>query len=171
MTASQIVEVDTPRVAQLINKTNQFNFTTRRKTLAEIRDLASRGENLTLQVRLSDRFGDNGLVSAAILVPDPNIPRALEIETWVMSCRVFGRQLEHETLNMLVELLSETQYSVLTGHYIPTPRNSLIHNLYGELGFSQLRDSSDVNAGETRWILDLENYSPHPTRIETEKPT
>ena len=171
MSASQFVDLDTPRVAQLINKTNQFNLTTRRKTMAEIRSLASRGENLTLQVRLSDRFGDNGLVSAAILVPDPNIPGALEIETWVMSCRVFGRQLEHETLNMLVELLSETQYSVLTGHYIPTPRNSLIQNLYGELGFSQLCDSSDVNAGETRWILDLENYSPHPTCIVTEKPT
>ncbi len=170
MTSSQFVDVDLPRIAQLINKTNQFNATTRRKTQEEVRDLASRDGNLTLQVRLSDRFGDNGLVSAVILVPDPNVPGAIEIETWVMSCRVFGRQLEYETLNAMVELLSESQYSTLTGHYIPTSRNALIQNLYENLGFSQLNDSKDLDAGETRWILELEDYSPRATNIETVQP-
>ena len=170
MMACPFVDVDLPRISQLINKTNQFNATTRRKTQIEVRDFASRDENLTLQVRLSDRFGDNGLVSAVMLVPDPTVAGALEIETWVMSCRVFGRQLEYETFNALVELLRETKRSIITGHYIPTPRNSLIQNLYRDLGFTQIRDSNDLKAGETRWIFDLETYSPHQTHIEIVRP-
>jgi FkbH-like protein len=166
MASSQFVDVDLPRIAQLINKTNQFNVTTHRKTQAEVSDLASREENFTLQVRLSDRFGDNGLVSALILVPDQIVSGALEMETGIMSCRVFGRQREYEILNALVELLSHSQYTILTAHYIPTSKNSLIQNLYADLGFSQLSDSKDLKAGETRWILELEDYSPHSTHIE-----
>ena len=95
--------VDLTRVAQLIGKTNQFNPTTRRYSLEDVTRFAATDRCLTLQFRLVDRFGDNGLVSAMILRPDPLAPDLVEIDSWVMSCRVFGRQLEREAMNIAVE--------------------------------------------------------------------
>ena len=84
---------DLVRVTQLFNKTNQFNTTTKRYTAEEVAHFATAEETVTLQFRLLDKFGDNGLVSAMILRPDPKQSEVLEIDNWVMSCRVFGRQL------------------------------------------------------------------------------
>ncbi len=95
--------VDHARVVQLINKTNQFNTTTRRYASEEVEHIASQPEALTLQFRLLDRVGDNGLVSTMILRPTPDDEDVLEIENWVMSCRVFGRQLEFEAMNIAVD--------------------------------------------------------------------
>ena len=82
-----------PRVTQLFNKTNQFNPTTRRYTARGSGEFRRHRGNITLQFRLLDKFGDNGLVSAMILRPDPQRPGGvLEIDNWVMSCRVFGRR-------------------------------------------------------------------------------
>ena len=81
-------------VTQLINKTNQFNTTTRRYTAEQVATFATADDVITLKFRLLDRFGDNGLVSAMILHSDPARPKSLTIDNWVMSCRVFGRQLE-----------------------------------------------------------------------------
>src|SRR5205085_10539940 len=98
---------DLARVTQLINKTNQFNPTTRRYGAPEVAEFASSEHCLTLQFRLADRFGDNGLVSAMVLRADRDDPSTLEIDTWVMSCRVFGRQLEDEVMNIAVETCRE----------------------------------------------------------------
>ena len=95
--------VDHARIVQLINKTNQFNTTTRRYTSEEVDISYNQPEALTLQFRLLDRIGDNGLVSTMILRPTPDHEDVLEIENWVMSCRVFGRQLEFEAMNIAVE--------------------------------------------------------------------
>src|ERR1700693_6112020 len=95
--------VDHARIVQLINKTNQFNNTTRRYTSEEITYITNLPDALTLQFRLLDRIGDNGLVSTMLLRPTPNHEDVLEIENWVMSCRVFGRQLEFEAMNIAVE--------------------------------------------------------------------
>src|SRR5262249_29502380 len=86
-------DVDHARIVQLFNKTNQFNTTTRRYSSEEITTIANLPNVLTLQFRLLDRIGDNGLVSAMILCPAPDNENVLEIDNWVMSCRVFGRQL------------------------------------------------------------------------------
>ncbi len=99
--------VDLHASAQLINKTNQFNLTTRRYPVEEVERFAASDRCLTLQFRLSDRFGDNGLVSVMILRPDAEDSDVLEIDTWVMSCRVFGRQLELEAMNIAVEAARE----------------------------------------------------------------
>jgi FkbH-like protein len=162
--AEPIRSVDLPRVTQLVNKTNQFNPTTRRYTAEQItRHLAAPGA-LSLQLRLSDRFGDNGLVSAMLMLPVDGRNDRLEIDTWVMSCRVFGRQLEHEGMNIAVETARRTGVRQIVATYAPTPKNGVVSELYPSLGFE--RDtSSDLPAGCTRWLLDLSKYRPTATQI------
>jgi FkbH-like protein len=143
--------VDHVRIVQLINKTNQFNTTTRRYTSEEIDNLVNLPSVLTLQFRLLDRLGDNGLVSAMILRPTSD-HAVLEIENWVMSCRVFGRQLEFEAMNIAVESARRCGAKALVADYIGTPKNRVISSLYPNLGFKA------VGGSPTRWILDLEDY-------------
>jgi FkbH-like protein len=165
MAAGPFEDVDMPRIAQLINKTNQFNTTTRRRTLDEVRAIASAPEYLTLQARLSDRFGDNGLISAVIIEPVQQAPGTYEIETWVMSCRVFGRQLEYEIMNSLVALAKKAGARRLLASYKPTSKNALIKNLYTDLGFEPLPVNSSGSPDEMRWSLDLEKFNRHTTHI------
>ena len=156
--------VDLPRVTQLINKTNQFNPTTRRYTYEEVASIAAAPENITLQFRLLDKFGDNGLVSAMILRPDPRRPGALEIDTWVMSCRVFGRQLEFEVMNIAVEAACRCRAQALRADYIPTKKNGVISELYPSLGFVRVSDGVPAD-GASRWFLSLAEYLRRRTWI------
>jgi FkbH-like protein len=153
--------VDLQRVTQLINKTNQFNLTTKRYTQHEISEFASAQDGLTLQFRLLDRFGDNGLVSAMILRPVAEEPDVLEVDTWVMSCRVFARQLELEAMNIVVEESRRRGIRALRARYVPTARNSVVKDLYATLGFLQIEDSDR----STYWRLKLGEYAPHSTFI------
>ena len=155
--------VDLARIAQLIGKTNQFNPTTRRHSLEDVTSFAATDRCLTLQFRLVDRFGDNGLVSAMILSPDPQVSDLLEIDTWVMSCRVFGRQLEHEAMNIAVETVCRMGVRAFRADYIPTSKNGVVSQLYGALGFTLGREA--VTPGATRWVLQLSDYVPHATHI------
>ncbi len=156
--------LDCARVTQLVNKTNQFNPTTRRYAAEEIAALAADRENLTLQFRLRDRFGDNGLVSAMILRPDPEQRDRLVIENWVMSCRVFGRQLEHEAMNIAVEAARSRGFSTFGADYIPTPKNGVIRELYPSLGFAPATGTRAAD-GASRWQLRLSDYVPRQTHI------
>jgi FkbH-like protein len=156
--------VDYPRIVQLFNKTNQFNTTTRRYTSEEISQLTSLPSALTLQFRLLDRIGDNGLVSTMILRPASDREGALDIENWVMSCRVFGRQLELEAMNIAVEAARRRGARSLIADYIPTPKNGVISGLYASLGFSPLNGATPNNAAQ-RWYLSLEDYVMHDTHI------
>jgi FkbH-like protein len=156
--------VDHTRIVQLINKTNQFNTTTRRYTSEEIARVTDSPEALTLQFRLLDRIGDNGLVSAMILRPSSNCADAFEIESWVMSCRVFGRQLENEAMNIAVEAARRRGIKVLVADYIATSRNNVISTLYPSLGFAEAAQRAPVN-GATRWSLNLADYVTRETHI------
>ena len=156
--------VDLARVAQLIGKTNQFNPTTRRHSLEVVTRFVDSDRCLTLQFRLVDKFGDNGLVSAMILRPDPQTPDVLEIDTWVMSCRVFGRQLEHEAMNIAVELAYGMGVRAFRGNFMPTSKNSVVKELYPSLGFT-LSEEAARHDGATQWSLLLSDYLPHPTHI------
>ena len=149
--------VDHARIVQLINKTNQFNTTTRRYTSEEITYIASLPNALTLQFRLLDRIGDNGLVSTMILRPTPEEEDVLEIENWVMSCRVFGRQLEYEAMNIAVDAARERGVRAFIANYIATPKNNVISSLYSSLGFSVVRQMVPTT-GATRWFLFLKDY-------------
>jgi FkbH-like protein len=156
--------VDQPRVVQLINKTNQFNTTTRRYTSEEIAYITDLPDALTLQFRLFDRIGDNGLVSTMILRPTHDHQDVLEIENWVMSCRVFGRQLEFEAMNIVVEAARQRGARALVADYIATAKNNVISALYPSLGFVAVNQTAPPS-GATRWFLDLADYTMRDTHI------
>ena len=164
LTFGPFQKVDLARVAQLIGKTNQFNLTTRRHSLEEVTRFVATDRCLTLQFRLVDRFGDNGLVSAMILLPDPRSADVLEIDTWVMSCRVFGRQLELEAMNVAVKTAREMGVRAFRADYIPTSKNAVVSDLYSTLGFERAREAMNGN-GASRWFLHLPDYVPHSTHI------
>lgn len=156
--------VDLARVAQLIGKTNQFNPTTRRHSARDVAEFMACGRCITLQFRLVDKFGDNGLVSAMILRPDPEEADVFEIDTWVMSCRVFGRQLEFEAMNIAVEAARQRGARMLRADYIPTQKNGVVSKLYPTLGFTRAQEDAPA-ASATRWFLHVPDYVSRPTFI------
>jgi FkbH-like protein len=164
VTCGPFTSVDHARIVQLFNKTNQFNATSRRYTSEEITRLAGLPGVLTLQFRLLDRIGDNGLVSAMILRPATDEDYVLEIDNWVMSCRVFGRQLEFEAMNIAVETARERGIKAFVANYIATSKNSVIRALYPDLGFGAVAALEAAN-GTTRWFLNLADYVTHQSHI------
>jgi FkbH-like protein len=142
------------RSTQLINKSNQFNLTTRRRTVAELMALTQSPDWLSVTVSLNDRFGDNGLISVVLGHVQQD---ALEIDTWLMSCRVLKRGVERFLLNYLSEGAQARGLSVIRGEYIPTAKNDLVRNHYAELGFHNVETMSD---GHTTWQLPLADYEP-----------
>jgi FkbH-like protein len=157
--------VDLARATQLINKTNQFNPTTRRCSAEELAAIAAAPEAVALQFRLLDRFGDNGLVSVLILRPDAEQPDELEIDTWVMSCRVFGRELEFEVMNIAVESARRRGVQAFRASYIPTKKNGVIRDLYASLGFTR-SDRGTAPGHAIQWQLNLSTYVGRKTNIE-----
>ena len=137
------------RVAQLINKSNQFNLTTRRYTEAEVTAMGEDAALLTLQVRLADRFGDNGMI--AVVICRPVEPHILEIDTWLMSCRVLGRRVEEAVLHEIAGRARARGIAELRGRYIASDRNAMVAGHYAKLGFAALDNEGD----DTLWRLDL----------------
>jgi FkbH-like protein len=136
------------RIQQLIVKSNQFNLTTQRYTEAEIAEMEADPKIFTLQVRLKDRLGDNGMISVVICREAG--ADTWEIDTWLMSCRVLRRGVETMVLKEIVEQAREHGIRTLIGTYRPTPRNALVKGHYAELGFTF---ENEDEAGETRWSL------------------
>ena len=159
-----VSSVNRARVAQLINKSNQFNLTTRRYTEAQVADLETRPDKLTLQARLEDRFGDNGIISIVIV---DKTGREWRIDTWLMSCRVLGRRVENAVLKTIADYARSQGATALTGSYIPSAKNQMVQDHYKKLSFT-LTDKSE--SGATRWRLDLAEYdeSELPMRIEVD---
>jgi len=139
------------RIAQLISKSNQFNVTTRRYSETEIEAMQSNSEVLTLQARLEDIFGDNGMISAVIC---RQTGRIWEVDTWIMSCRVLGRRVEETILQYLVEQARVRGISEIIGRYIPTAKNGLVRDHFSKLGFVQTGSQN----GETTWQLAIASY-------------
>ncbi len=150
------------RIVQLINKTNQFNLTTRRHTESEIMGFIADPAAFGLQLRLLDRFGDNGII--AIVIGRTQSPGTVLIDTWLMSCRVLGRQVEATTLNLVVAAARSLRAHTLLGEYIPTAKNLMVKDHYESLGFSVVSRDPD---GSSLASLDLDNFSSLPTFIET----
>ncbi len=148
------------RSAQLINKTNQFNLTTRRRTAAEVKAIVESDNWITRTVSLADRFGDNGLIS--VLLAEVN-DDALMIDTWLMSCRVFKRGVEYMLMDHLCKLADEMGLSCIRGRYIPTARNVIVKELYAELGFKEYGRKED---GELSWELALADWKSPEHFIE-----
>jgi FkbH-like protein len=140
------------RIAQLISKSNQFNLTTRRYSETEVAAVQSNPDAVTVQARLADIFGDNGMISAVICLRNE---RRWEIDTWIMSCRVLGRRVEETILQYLVQQARAAGITELVGRYIPTARNGLVRDHFSKLGFVRTDAQPD---GETRWQLVVSDY-------------
>jgi FkbH-like protein len=149
------------RVVQLINKSNQFNLTTKRYTEEEVLAVMGDPRAFGLQLRLIDRFGDNGVI--AIIIGRLNDDNDLYIDTWLMSCRVLGRQVEPTTLNLIAAEARRLGAGRLIGEYIPTKKNGMVKEHYMKLGFTH--ESAD-EAGGNRNTLNLAAFAPIDTFID-----
>ncbi len=167
MTVGPFQPADVARITQLINKTNQFNLTTRRYTEAEVRAFMQDPRILTLAARVSDRFGDNGLTSIVICRPaEDGTASEMEIDTWLMSCRILGRGVEDAMLSVVAKRARERGAGRLVGRYRPTAKNGMVRELFPRLGFESR--SRDQKSGETSWVLPLAdaiNAAPGHLRI------
>jgi FkbH-like protein len=143
------------RIVQLINKSNQYNLTTRRYTDPEVVEAENDPEVFTLQVRLADIFGDNGMISVVICRPGES--GAWDIDTWLMSCRVLGRKVEHMVLREVLDRARAAGIEKLTGTYRPTDRNKLVVDHYARLGFAKI---AEEGSGLTRWELLTSSAGP-----------
>lgn len=140
-------EIGRARITQLINKSNQFNLTTRRYTEAEVRDVERDPTCFTLQVRLSDVFGDNGMICVIVCRP---AGVDWSIDTWLMSCRVLGRGVEQAVLNEMLRHARRRGIRRLVGRFIPTERNALVEHHYAKLGFTPVEGGE---RGGTTWAM------------------
>lgn len=143
-----------PRIAQLVQRTNQFNLTTIRHTAAELKALAEDPDFYPYYLTLEDRFGDNGLVSVII---GKRAGDALEIVTWLMSCRVFSRRLEEFALDRFAETARRAGLKTLRGRYLPTKKNEVVADLYRKLGFAAVNEM---------WEKDVEGHPPFDPPIQ-----
>jgi FkbH-like protein len=123
-----------PRIAQLTQRSNQFNLRTKRYTEEEVGKFVPEAGYFTISFTLQDDLGDHGLISAIILQKKG---QALFIDTWIMSCRVLKRGMENFVLNHIVSIARSNGFTSLTGEYIPTPKNGMVKNHYSDLGFVQ----------------------------------
>jgi FkbH-like protein len=148
------------RVTQLINKTNQFNLTTRRYTSAEVTAMVEKGELVTLRARLKDKFGDNGLISVVIAEQKAEI---LHVDTWLMSCRVLKRGMEEALFDELVRQCQHRKIRSVIGYYSRTKKNGMVAGFYESLGFARIGGDDDAST----WRFDLpEAYPPKNRFIE-----
>lgn len=156
LSAKTIDRIDLSRSTQLINKSNQFNLTTRRYTEADVERMSGDGRSISLCLRLKDRFGDNGLISVIIARPDPAWPEdEFVIDTWLMSCRVLGRGVEAASLNVLADQASCRGARSLIGEYRPTNKNRMVAEHYPKLGFVPASPPPDAPKDATYWRFDL----------------
>jgi FkbH-like protein len=145
------------RVVQLMNKTNQFNLTTRRHTEAFVEEVIADPKSFGL---LLDRFGDNGII--AVVIGRMRDRETVTIDTWLMSCRVLGRQVEVATLNVVAAQARALGAVRLAGEYIPTPKNAMVAEHYAKLGFEIAASAED---GSSLATLDLACFEPRQSFI------
>ena len=157
---SGFTKFNTPRVAQLSQRSNQFNLRTVRYTDADIEALANDPNVIDLSFTLEDKFGDNGLI--AVVIMKPLDKETLFVDTWFMSCRVLKRGMENFTLNTMVEKAKADGYKKIIGEYLPTPKNKMVEEHYPGLGFSKIDGSTTA-----QYELDVNAYKSRECYIET----
>jgi FkbH-like protein len=155
-------ETNLQRIVQLINKTNQFNLTTRRYSEAEVQAIMADPNALTWQIRLKDRFGDTGII--AIIFGNLNTSKDFELETWLMSCRVLGRRVEDACMNLIVQRARDIGAMRLVGVYRPTAKNAMVRDMYPQFGFHPTEADAE---GNPKWVLKLNDYNVRETFILT----
>ena len=157
---SRFDRIGAARIVQLVNKTNQFNLTTRRTTPEIIAAIIADPAALSLQLRLLDQFGDNGIIA---IVQGYLQDADLLIDMWLMSCRVLGRGVEAATLNLVAAEACRLGAARLIGEFRPTAKNGMVQDHYARLGFAP---AGTDDAGATRWVLALDGFQPLPAHIQ-----
>lgn len=143
-----------PRVAQLTQRSNQFNLRTIRYTEADVDCLRKSEDCITMSFQLEDKFGDHGLIGLIIL---KQLDAATAfVDTWIMSCRVLKRGMEEFIVNQMVRQARDRGVKRLVGEYIPTSKNSMVKDLYAQMGFTP---------GDGKWKLDLPAFKELKTYI------
>ena len=151
------------RIAQLTNKSNQFNLTTRRYTQSDIERFASDDTYITRYGKLEDKFGDNGVVSVVIgrkgrREEGKESPgraaqqQVLHIELWLMSCRVLKRDMEYAMMDSMVEACQDCGIHTILGYYYPTAKNAMVKEFYAQMGFEKMDEGED---GSSIWQFEI----------------
>ena len=154
------------RIAQLSNKSNQFNLTTRRYTQSDIEQFAADANYITRYGKLEDKFGDNGVVSVVIGRKDMT-EKALHLELWLMSCRVLKRDMEYAMMDAVVQECRTCGIGTIYGYYYPTAKNGMVKEFYAAMGFMKIGEEAD---GSTVWQFDIPtDYENRNTVIEVAK--
>ena len=148
-------EFQTPRIAQLTQRSNQFNLRTVRCTEKDIADFAKNPEYITRYFMLKDKFGDHGLISVLLLKKLDS--HTLFIENWLMSCRVLKRGMEEFIINSIVKIAKENGFDTVVGEYIKTPKNAMVADIYPKHGFEEI--------GDNRFKLNVNDYENEKTFI------
>jgi FkbH-like protein len=147
-------EFSIPRVAQLSQRSNQFNLRTIRYSEKDIKNISKDAGYYTMSLTLEDRFGNHGLIGIIILKNEDN--KTLFIDSWIMSCRVLKRGMEQFTMNTIVDLARDNGFATIAGEYIATKKNGIVKDHYANLGFEQT---------DGRWLVDVAQYENKPTFI------
>ena len=158
-TVSGFTKFNTPRVAQLSQRSNQFNLRTIRYTEADIAAMAKNPDIIDLSFTLEDKFGDNGLI--AVIIMKKQDSETLFIDTWFMSCRVLKRGMEDFTLNTIVEKAKSAGYKKIIGEYLPTLKNKMVENHYTQLGFNKIK-----GAYTAQFEVNVDSFQPRECYID-----
>lgn len=150
------------RITQLTNKSNQFNVTTKRYTATEMEEVAESSEYIRLYGKLVDKFGDNGVVSVVIGHKNGEV---LDMDLWIMSCRVLKRDMEFAMLDRLAERSKACGIKTIRGYYYPTAKNKMVRELYGTFGFTKIDEDEQ---GNSVWELAVDGYQPKNRYIKVE---
>ncbi len=143
------------RIAQLLQRSNQFNLTTRRLNEAECEAMMLDADGyIPWYATLKDRFGDHGLISIVVLRPEPET-ETLAVTDWLMSCRVLGRGVEEYLMNSVVDQARQMNLRTIRASYIPTPKNDMVKDFFGRFGFTKV---SQTPEGATDWTLNISSY-------------
>ena len=153
----------TARVAQLTNKSNQFNLTTKRYSQAEIEEIQGKDNYISLYGKLEDVFGDNGVVSVVI---GNQKQEELHIDLWLMSCRVLKRDMEYAMMDTLIQKCKKRGIKTVYGYYYPTAKNKMVKEFYSLHGFEKIKEDEQEN---TTWKIEVKDYIPKNKVIEVEE--
>lgn len=143
------------RIAQLTQRSNQFNLRTIRYTEADIEKIANDDGYITLYYTLKDKFGDHGLVSVVILKKESD--KDVFVDTWLMSCRVLKRGMEEYIVNKLVKAAADAGFYTIHSEYIETPKNKMVKDIYKTMGFTEVEPS--------KYVLKISEYKENKTYI------
>ena len=165
------------RLTQLVNKTNQFNLTTKRYTQGQMAELLQEKEKRVYLYSVADRFGDNGIVAAVIVNLKPadggnsgdvsRTERCPIVEEFVMSCRVMGKNIEYAIMEDVEKDLRESGYAFLRGIYLPTAKNQPVAELYDRLGYR--RAENDKKEAGDLYEIELAKAPERLHRVKTER--